>query len=289
MPRLVFRCRALPCVSLAALLLVGCTGGGGGMFADLGSGQREDWQILCGRFEGGDRVRTTDDLGKALGRVSGLRSERVHVLHGDPASEITYGPFALARTGDGQIRFTSEIKRDLDLIRQLAVGAQYPFLRAVMQRVPSPEVTGPPEWDLRRCPGMFSLQIGIFFDTANFHEHREAAVEWVKDLRGRGHEAYYYHDDDTGRSTVTVGSFDQSALVRSNERSNRYSTGPRRGPIKDYSPAVIALQQNPEFRHNTVNGGVEKLGGMAQSSFLVLVPRQRGETPARPADAPEPK
>lgn len=282
--------RVFSLIAMVPLACWGCTGDGASSFMDLGGGgAKEDWQILCGRFDGPDRTRTADDLGKALGRVSGLSPARVRVLHEESASVISYGPYQIGRGGDGQVRLSREIKRDLDLIRRLSVGSQYPFLQAVMQRAPSSEVTGPPEWDLRNCPGVLSLQIGIFFDTAGFHEHREAAVEWVKDLRSRGQEAYYFHDEETGRSTVTVGSFDRSAIVRSNEAPSKYATAPRKGPIKDYSPAVIALQQNPEFRYNVVNGGVEKVRGVPQSSFLVLVPKDRGRpVPAQGEAAADP-
>ena len=245
-------------------------GGGGGLFQRT-TGPREEWEILCARFDGDDRIRTADSLGAALKRVPEMNAQKVHVVHEHNESRITYGPYSLGFNNKGVVQFTPQMNRDLDLIRRLAVGDSYPFFTAVKQPA-VPASFGPPEWDLRRAKGRFTLQIGVFFNSPTFSERKEAAVEWVKDLRARGFEAYYYHGPL--KSTVTVGSFDRSA-IRGNRTLKDRSGQPitQRGPTLDYSPEVIKLRQNPEFAYNTVNGAIEKVDGVKQVSFLVLIPK----------------
>lgn len=251
---------------------------GGGLFQSA-RGAKEDWEILCARFEDEGRIRMADDFGAALKRVNRITPAKVRVVHDSTESRITYGPYPLGFNNKGGVQFTPEINRDLDLIRHLAVGESYPFFTAVKQPA-TPTSIGPPEWDLRRAKGVLTLQIGVFFNTPTFSERKEAAVEWVKDLRQRGVEAYYFHGPM--KSTVTVGSFDESA-VRGTRTLRDRSGNPiaPRGPTRDYSPEVIKLRQNPEFAHNMVNGAIETVDGTKQVSFLVMIPK--GEAPA---DAP---
>ncbi|MFQ5422439.1 MAG: hypothetical protein ACE5F9_00500 [Phycisphaerae bacterium] len=134
------------------------------------------------------------------------------------------------------------------------------------------EDTGPPEWDLRSAKGAYTLHVGVTVNTPTLHNYKQAAVDWVRDLRDRGYEAYYYHAPDKPRSDICVGTFGRDALV---EVSPGHHT---------YSQAVLRLQSEAEFRWKLENGrkiskrraGTEG-NPMPNQSFLVRIPKT--ETP----------
>jgi hypothetical protein len=276
--------RRIAMTALLAAMWVGATGcppegaggarsGGGGWNPFETKPKGEPWQIVCCELEGATRYRDADELAAALKRVPNVQADRVSVVHEAKESVVTYGPYYLAYD-QGTVRFSEEITRDKRFLMRLAVGQSYPFMTAHYRRVPSENV-GPSEYDLRNCGGVYTLQIGVFFNTPAFHERKEAAVAWVNDLRGRGHEAWYYHDDSAGKSTVTVGTFDSSAFIGSStiKVAGQTVIEPKDISVRDYSREVIELQQNEEFRYNLINAGKETVNGVPQSSFLVRVPK----------------
>ena len=94
-------------------------------------------------------------------------------------------------------------------------------------------------------------------------EVRRSAEAYTNELRGRGHEAWYYHDPVTEKSVVTIGVFDSRAY---DARSTLFS------------PEVEALMK--EFPVHRVNGEevmVEMTAGdpttrIPQPCRLVVVP-----------------
>jgi hypothetical protein len=230
----------------------------------------EEWQIECGIFSSDEHRRTAEELAGGLRTVKSLRADRVRVVHEEGRSVIYYGDYRLKRDPKSDmIVFSDEINKDVRFIRTLApVEGQYPFLaaRPVPKKVESGDPkAGPPEWNLANARGYYTLQVGVTYNTADFHERIEAAVEWARDLRSRGHEAYYYHD--TNRSYVTVGTFDESAAT----------VGP--DGRQQYSEAVRALRTKEEFAYNLENGmkavTIQPDGTRAvNQSFLVRIPQK---------------
>ena len=251
---------------LSILALWGCdpnagTGGGGGgqgggisqLFGGKSSNTgAETWTIECSSFEGNRREETADRLATLLKQNDRLAAGRVWVQHEDPASRIFYGDYQLhyrqAQTdgkdkskGDLVIELSDEIKRDLRYIRELALGDQYPFFSA--RPIPKPQpFAGKPEWDLRNASGLYTLNVGVTFPTPELHDYRQAAYEWVADLRKRGHQAYYYFDPQRSTASICVGTFGDEAFVL--DAQGR----------KGYSAAVKSLQAKEEFKYNLENG-----------------------------------
>ena len=256
-----------------------------GSLVGIGGGHRagdvETWTIECNEYRGEKHAETADALASSLKRVSGLRPDLVTVQHDNDRSRVFYGSYELKYVeakvdgeryaqGDVIIDISSEVKTDLDFIRKLAIGDQYPFFLARPIPQPRPDV-GPEEWDLRNARGLYTLHVGVTYPTPSLHDYKAAAVEWVKDLRGRGHEAYYYHDPDKAETSICVGTFGDDALV---------DTGDGR---TGYSPAVKALRGKEELKYNLENGHIVqriatdengKQVKMPNWSFLVKIPRQ---------------
>lgn len=226
----------------------------------------EAWTIECAIYKTDEHTQVADELANALKNVKDLKSESVRVEHKDDKSIIFYGEYALRRDPrTDNVVFSGEINNDLRFIRSLSpVAGQFPFLAARPVPKVQTETTAPPEWDLRNSKAVYTLQVGVTYNTATFNERVLAAVEWAKDLRSRGYEAYYYHD--VSRSIVTIGAFDSSAVT----------TGPDGRP--QYSQAVRDLRAIEEFSLNLENGmktfTVQPDGTkVPNQSFLVKIPK----------------
>ncbi|MBN1345984.1 MAG: hypothetical protein JXQ73_25055 [Phycisphaerae bacterium] len=278
------------CASLAAL--IGCnqsgTGTGGGwtmpaMFAQHkqeADGSGEQWTILCVEAHGSSHQKNCEALADGLRRVDQLSSDKVRVFHEPTVSRVYYGAYqrTLDDPGRGE-HFGPEILRDLQLIRSLANGESYPFASARVIPKPTPD-PGLPEWEVSKCPGKLTLQIGVFYNTATFSRRKEAAAEWAKQLRDEGIEAYYHHGE--ARSSVTVGHFGDQDVIRE-------QVGPKfasANTVVRYGDKVEAMRTQERFQYNLENGHkVKRIRNtpegpreVYQKSFLIHVPK-RHESP----------
>ncbi len=258
-------------------------------------GETEVWTIECNSYKGSRREAMADGMAKALKRVRQLRPKDVWVEHGDEQSCVYYGQYKLKYVeaqvgsdtrsrGDAYVKLNKEIRRDLQFIKTLAVGEKHPFLQS--RPIPKPlENVGPSEWDLREAKGVYSLQVGVTYNTPTLHNYKKAALDWVRVLRKEGHEAYYYHDPDEPRSCVYVGTFGENALIEWHESVPHEETGTLQSVRRArYSDAVKALRAQADFRYNLENGHRmyrkmrnEKTGETARmpnGSFLVKIPRR---------------
>jgi len=245
-----------------------------------GIGKREEWTIECNAYDGPNHRDMADRMATLLKKVPELRSDEIWVEHNEKESRVFCGVYQLryveAKTdgddrlkGDVIIQLNDRVKRDLAFVRQLALGEEHPFFSARPIRKPIPDV-GRPEWDLRNAKGVYTLNVGVTYPSPTLHNYKEVAVEWVRDLRKRGYEAYYYHDPDKPRTSICVGTFGEDALQRD-------SRG-RRG----YGPAVRALRSKDQFKYNLENGHkVYKVAANTETnrqeripnySFLVRIP-----------------
>ncbi len=247
------------------------------------AGETETWTIECNEYRSThreERERMADNMATLLKKCQELRAGDVSVQHETDRSRVFYGRYHLkygeARTendahakGDVIIELNEEIRRDLDFIRKLALGDKYPFFSARPIAEPTQDV-GPPEWDLRKARGTYTLNVGVTYNTETMHNYKEAAVEWVRDLRHRGYEAYYYHDPERALSSICVGTFGDDALVDDGQGKKRMSD------------AVVALRNKEEFKYNLENGHIVNRGVANESgqkgripnwSFLVKIPR----------------
>lgn len=115
---------------------------------------------------------------------------------------------------------------------------------------------------------LYSLQVGCWGtfggSQISFEEVKRQSERSVRDLRGRGFDAWYHHDEVTGSSVVTIGVFDKRSYD---------------GRSTLYSPEVEALmRQFPIHKINGEEAMVEVVPGDASSRVpqtcrLVTVPR----------------
>lgn len=230
------------------------------------------WTIQCLEVEGPHRVGQCEAVAETLRRTPGVRSAEVFLQDGtDEIARLYYG--AYARPADpktGKRPYPEKLRRDLELLRQLGddAGRRY-FHRAIPVRMPMPDV-GNPEWNLAVVSGAYTLQVAVFEPTDAFGDYKHAAAELCEFLRGKGHEAYYYHA--SASSMVTVGVFGEDAVIFDSKGRTTYSS------------AVQALQRDELLKYNYVNGGIVRVknddGVMVPVlSALVRIPKRPDRRP----------
>ncbi len=200
----------------------------------------EPWTIEVIRLDDAGHRRSAEDVSRSLKQTPGMRAEDVYIVEKDDFSSVYYGHYYRKidrTTGDRHI--PDALRNDLKLIKDLGIAGSSPlFLHARMTPEVQPDV-GRPEWNLRNANGVYTLQVAVFFPTEDVTQYKELAVAYVKQLREKGYDAYYYHAD--AKSIVTVGIFGQEAAYRT-------------GGKVDYSPAVRSLQRKEHFAYNLNNG-----------------------------------
>lgn len=255
-------------------LPVGCGGDGAGgwargTWARPGARNGEDWTILCVQAYGADGRRAVDRLADGLRRARGLQPKYIRIDNTDETHRLYYGTYVRRqnRKTGGQ-DWPPELRRDMHAIRQLAVGNAFPFLHCRPMPVNQAPV-GPPEWDLLKAPGDFSLLIAVYVEIS---ERREAAVQHVKLLREQGEQAYYYHD--LTRSHVCVGTYSEHHIKKN----------ARGVPVIDYPEYLAARRRHPHFIYNgqfISNVNRDAAGRLVsktrQPTRLVRIPKHRDQ------------
>ncbi len=262
------RVTALCVTAACAVTVLGCNGewrgGSGSNWLQPFRPPGEDWSILCMEVWGPDRQLRSERIAETLRRTPGIRPADVRVVHSEEHSRIYYGSYW--RTADkqtGDLKVPDEMKRDMRLIKDLAVDGERFFYEARVLPAPTPDV-GDPKWRLRNNPGEYTLRVAIFYNEPGFNERKKAAAEYCRELRERGYEAYYRHGDIT--SEVYVGSFGPDALVEKRQYGVLMNVP---------GPAVRALQRKENFMFELWNmkGRSQKTEGgkLMRSSRVVPV------------------
>lgn len=99
------------------------------------------------------------------------------------------------------------------------------YAKAIIVPMPGKEDPGPAEWRLDNAPRkwVYTVLRATFYDVpeADYIGRRKFALDYCRQLRKEGIEAYYKHD--VAQSIVTIGLFDASAVefVRKGKRIQR--------------------------------------------------------------------
>jgi len=120
---------------------------------------------------------------------------------------------------------------------------------------------GPPEWDLRNAGGAYTVVVAVFYDVpeADYFGRKEHAVEYCRQLRQKGEQAYYYHGP--ARSTVAVGSFSEAAveMVRDGDAERPIVRDPGILAVQSRFPLLAANgREQLELQQSRQTGKLEK-------------------------------
>lgn len=221
-------------VALITMLLVGCD------FPSNGAG-RMPWD----RPASGDAFTIMLYLTSDMGHVEAARRVKkfaesetgwkdIRANHAGNYSAVYWGRFSSAKRAGKKLQRAKRFS--------LADGSR-PFSGAMVVPIDGEDV-GPPQWKLTEAPGEYSVLVAVFYDDPKekYIGRKQFAVDYCRHLRAKGEEAYYHHG--SRRSSVTVGSFDHSAVKMVREGNTER--------LKIVDPKVRAVMARFEFA--AVNG-----------------------------------
>lgn len=241
------------------------------------------WAIRCITLYGPEQYTEAKQLAESLKRVQQLDAQQVRVYNDSDGGHVYYGSF---RRSFNDRTKSESFKPDptpaLNLIRSLSYdgGRTFPFGGALLEEIPTENV-GPRQWDLTDKDGYWTLQIAVFYNTAEMTRRRQAAVEYCRALRTRGYEAYYYHS--MSKSVVTLGAYPEWVVTFREETPVSLTGRPaeKRTVVEINDPGLLKLQR--EFPDNLENGArmlektlnprTNKIEKNARPSFMAKLPK----------------
>ncbi|RLS90509.1 MAG: hypothetical protein DWI09_00575 [Planctomycetota bacterium] len=185
-----------------------------GAAAAAAAANKGRWSVIIATFGDGDHVAKANAFRlRLISEYPELSAAMVRRI--GKGSALVSGRFEASDDPAAQ----AELKRVKAIVRE----GKKPFAGAMLMRTSSNDAnTTPKPHDLRslraKFPNvrpLFTLQIAAwstFGDKGmDYGAMREAAEVQCEQLRAKGHEAWFLHDDDSDTSIVAVGHFDRRA------------------------------------------------------------------------------
>ncbi len=191
------------------------TSGGGatGPAAVVGNGKGR-WSVMLATFTQLDHVERANAFRTQLVRdYPELASAFVRRV--GKGSAIVIGRFEAPQDEAAQ----GELKR----VKAIERGKAKPFAGAMLVRTATDDASAATKpFDVRNLRAkypkvrpLFTLQVAAWStfgeEGVKYDEMRRAAERYCADLRAKGVEAWFHHDEDSETSIVTVGNFDRRA------------------------------------------------------------------------------
>ncbi|MFM2165126.1 MAG: hypothetical protein RL325_1563 [Planctomycetota bacterium] len=178
---------------------------------DAGRGR---WSVILATFSGADHAaKAAAFRGQVVSQYPELRDAAVRRV--GKGSAIVSGRFE----GPEDEAAQAELKR----VKAIERNGKKPFAGVMLMRTATDDASGPPKaHDLRTLRAqfptvrpLFTLQVGAWSTfgerSADYDDMRAAAERYCAELRAKGHEAWFLHDEDSETSIVAVGHFDRRA------------------------------------------------------------------------------
>lgn len=172
------------------------------------------WSVMLATFTQPDHAERAAAFRSQLVREYPELAQAATVRVGR-GSAIAIGRFGAPADKDAQ----AELKR----VKAIERNGARPFAGAMLLRMTTDTASGIVKpHDIRnlraRHPSirpLFTLQVAAWSTFGEkgmeFSEMRRAAERYCAELRAKGHEAWFHHDEDRATSIVTVGNFDRRA------------------------------------------------------------------------------
>jgi hypothetical protein len=228
---------------------------GGGAAPDAPAvGQKDGrWSVMLATFTQPDHAeRAVAFRGQLVREYPELA--QAAVVRVGRGSAIAIGRFGAPGDKDAQ----AELKR----VKAIERNGARPFAGAMLLRTTTDAASGVVKpHDIRNLRArhpkvrpLFSLQVAAWSTFGekgmDYAEMRRAAERYCAELRAKGHEAWFHHDEDRETSIVTVGTFDRRAYdARSTLFSPEVEDTMRRFPahLTNGEPVLILTDpRNPK-------------------------------------------
>jgi len=172
-----------------------------------------------------------------------------YVIHSEGESILYYGYYR--STNDPKDKKESDrAKADHAAIDKIVDAAgEKLFSHSFFVEVNSPDPSAPPEWDLRKAPGFWSVEIAVYKDSP---QRKQAAVDSVRDARKQGVEAYYYHGPTA--SSVCIGSWPKDAVREEVVRDDPGDPGRIVAPDSKHDVVVLPQPLDPGMQIRNRDG-----------------------------------
>jgi hypothetical protein len=179
-----------------------------------GAAVKGRWSVILATFSDADHAaKAAAFRGQLVSQYPELREAMVRRI--GKGSALVIGRFEAPDDPAAQ----AELKR----VKAIERNKQKPFAGVMLMRTTSDDAGGPPkQWDLRslraKFPSvrpLFTLQVAAWSTFgekgADYDGMRASAERYCAELRKKGHEAWFLHDEDAETSIVSVGHFDRRA------------------------------------------------------------------------------
>ncbi len=233
------------------------------------SNENASYTILLCIFRGENHMAEARNTKSTLERTTSWHD--LFVVHKVGWSELYRGKYMSMEEAQGDLK---KVKAWRD-----SLGAQ-PFTMAMVMALPGKEV-GPPEWNLLRTTGVFTMVVAEFYDVpeASYVGRKDFAVRCCREFRAEGLEAYYYHGP--AKSFVCIGSFPEASYpsIREGGEIKRVAKDERIKAILKRFPYLAVNGRQEVFVVHSKSGESQKL---ATSSYVMEIPRQEDTAGANP-------
>ncbi|MDY6913697.1 MAG: hypothetical protein SVT52_04490 [Planctomycetota bacterium] len=203
-----------------AAVLAGCN------LANKPPAGQSDYTILLHTFSGPSHISQAKYYKQSTEQLAKWKD--LFIVHGDGRSELYWGKYRSHKASRGNL------KKAKNWVTPAGIG---PFKKAIVVPLPGSDI-GPPEWNLQNADGAYTVVVATFYDEpkADYYGRKRFAVMYCRQLRDKGEEAYYNHGPS--QSTVTVGSFPDSAvqMVKEGSRVKPVIHDPRIEAVKRRYP-----------------------------------------------------
>ncbi len=175
----------------------------------------------------------------------------------------------------GKYKTPQDAQKNLKKAKEYIAPAKIPvYKQALVIPIPGKQV-GPPEWNLNNASGEYSIAVAVFYDVPeeNYVGRKQFAVDYCKQLRDEGCEAYYHHG--VSRSTVSIGAFPESAveeIVKDNAVSDLKILDPQITEIMKKFP-LLAVNGRQELI-KTKDPRTGKIVTSPAKSYLIRIPKK---------------
>lgn len=193
--------------------------------------------------------------------------KHLFIVHKDDHSLLYWGKYRMVQDAQPNLK-TAKAYR--------APAGVNIYGQAIVVPLPGHDV-GPAEWNVAAIQPryLFTVLCAVFYDVpeANYVGRKQFAVDYCKQLREQGIEAYYRHDP--AQSIVTVGAFEPSAVaqVRKGKQVDTVVRDQRVAALfKRFPHLAVNGRQRILHMINTQTGKPEDVPA---STYLMEIPREK--------------
>jgi hypothetical protein len=212
------------------------------------------YTLWCLTVNSATHVPDSDTLKSQLIHLTGLPNW--YVIHEEGRSTLYYG-FYKTFEDKSQAAELARARADRQYVASLrANNGDLPFSKCTFVPISNPDPDAPPDWDLRRAPGYWALQIGAYRGSP---DRKQMAVDAVRAARANGIQAYYYHGPSV--SCVCIGSWPRDA-VKEQDQSVAKPDDPSKTLLVMNRPLPAGFQT--DNLHTPEGGDVEVVAPKAE-------------------------